>query len=129
MQYEDHDNLDDAPEKAPLATKGQEDAKPQSDGTSTSDSTPIRVSCLGLSAGQTVSRGLTLHDPSGCVLNSHGGWPWTQVYLTSKFDSLDTTALLTDRVVVAGSSAQVKGAPLLDFRGHSLEVDDKSGGT
>lgn len=50
-----------------------------------------------------------------------------RVYLTSKFASLDSTALLTDQVVVGGSSAQGR-LPVLRFEGHPLEVDERTGG-
>jgi len=50
-----------------------------------------------------------------------------RVYLTSKFASLDSTALLTDQVVVGGSSAQGR-LPVLRFEGHPLEMDERTGG-
>ncbi|EWM21574.1 apoptosis inducing factor [Nannochloropsis gaditana] len=49
-----------------------------------------------------------------------------RVYLTSKFASLDSTALLTDHVVVGGSSSQGR-LPTFDFEGHPLEADAKTG--
>ncbi len=50
-----------------------------------------------------------------------------RVYLTSKFPSLDATALLTDQVVVCGSSAQGR-LSVVKFEGHPLEVDGRTGG-
>lgn len=52
----------------------------------------------------------------------------TQIYLTSKVDSLDTSAILTDHVVVVGSSPVGTVCPI-QFQGQGLEVDDKTGGT
>lgn len=50
-----------------------------------------------------------------------------QIYLCSKFESLDTSALLTDRVVLVGSSIQGTNTAI-QFHGRGLEVDDKTGG-
>lgn len=51
-----------------------------------------------------------------------------QIYLTSKFDSLDTSAILTDHVVVMGSSPTGTLCPI-NFHGQGLEMDDRTGGT
>lgn len=58
-----------------------------------------------------------------------GWWWWVdgQIYLTSKFDSLDTSAILTDHVVVVGSAPTGTLCPIR-FQGHGLEMDDKTGG-
>lgn len=51
-----------------------------------------------------------------------------RVYLTSKFGSLDGSALLTDRVVVAGESGGGGRLPPMRFAGrHGLEADARTG--
>lgn len=51
-----------------------------------------------------------------------------RVYLTSKFGSLDGSALLTDRVVIAGESGGGGRRPPVRFAGrHGLEADARTG--
>jgi hypothetical protein len=51
-----------------------------------------------------------------------------RVYLTSKFGSLDGSALLTDRVVIGGESGGGGRRPAVRFAGrHGLEADGRTG--
>jgi hypothetical protein len=51
-----------------------------------------------------------------------------QIYLCSKFDTLDTSMLLTDHIAVVGSSENSGSRPSIDFQGQSLELHEKTGG-